>query len=30
MSFSRQTGKMTLSLVGKDVAFVLSGSCTPQ
>jgi hypothetical protein len=30
MSLNHQTGKMILSLVGKDVAFVLFGSCTPQ
>jgi hypothetical protein len=30
MSLNHQTGKMVLSLVGKDVAFVLFGSCTPQ
>jgi hypothetical protein len=29
MSLNHQTGKMILSLVGKDVAFVLFGSCTP-
>jgi len=30
MSLNHGTGKMILSLVGKDVAFVLFGSCTPQ
>lgn len=30
MALNHQTGKMILSLVGKDVAFVLFGSCTPQ
>jgi hypothetical protein len=30
MSLNHGTGKMILTLVGKDVAFVLFGSCTPQ
>ena len=30
MSLNHSTGKMILALVGKDVAFVLFGSCTPQ
>jgi len=30
MALDHKTGKMILSLVGNDVAFVLFGSCTPQ
>ena len=30
ISLNLQTGKTVSSLVGKDVAFVLFGACTPQ
>lgn len=30
MALNQKTGKMILSLVGNDVAFVLFGACTPR